>query len=75
MKADYYPPRTRVRVIRPRDPFTGQVGTVDHTRNDGTGDMIHRVAFDDGSRADYYANEIAGHNGLLVNSRAAEQEL
>jgi integrase len=36
MMADYYPPRTRVRVIRPRDPFTGQVGTVDHTRNDGT---------------------------------------
>lgn len=74
MKADYYPPRTRVRVIRPRDPFTGQVGTVDYTRNDGTGDMVHRVVFPTG-RADYYANEIAGITVLAVNCRADQQEL
>ncbi|MEX3646538.1 hypothetical protein [Mycolicibacterium porcinum] len=74
MKADYYPPRSRVRVIVAGDPYAGQVGTVDQTRNDGTGDMVHRVAFRDGGRADYYADEIAGHNGLAIPA-PRQQEL
>ena len=42
--SDYYPPNTRVLVVLPGDPFTGQVGTVTATHNDG-GDMVHRVEF------------------------------
>jgi hypothetical protein len=60
MKATYYPPHTRVVVLLPpRDPRTGQRGTVDSTRNVG-GDMEHRVRFADGATAVYYAEELLG---------------
>jgi len=60
VKADYYPPNTRVCVAAPEDgtdPFRGWVGTVDWTRNDG-GEMVHRVRFDDGNSSWYYAHEL-----------------
>lgn len=41
---DYYPPNTRVLVVVPLDEYTGEVGTVIATYNDG-GDMVHRVRF------------------------------
>lgn len=56
-KVNYYPPNSYVRVVLPRDPFTGQVGTVDHTFNDG-GSMVHKVVFRDGNSAYYLADEI-----------------
>jgi hypothetical protein len=42
--SDYYPPNTHVLVVMSGDPFTGQVGKVVSTRNDG-GDMVHKVEF------------------------------
>lgn len=60
MKADYYPPNSRVCVAAPddrTDPFRGWVGTVDWTANDG-GAMVHRVRFDDGNSSWYYAEEL-----------------
>jgi hypothetical protein len=42
--SDYYPPNTRVLVVAPGDPYTGQVGTVVGTWNDA-GDLIHTVRF------------------------------
>lgn len=58
MSADHYPPRTQVRVVVPRDPWTGQIGVVHSTYNDG-GDMIHRVRFPGGAGAEYAADELA----------------
>jgi hypothetical protein len=57
MKADYYPPNSRVCIVVPADPFTGWVGTVDRTYNDA-GDMVHRVQFGDGNCAYYMAEEL-----------------
>lgn len=71
--SDYYPPRTRVRVIVAGDPFTGRLGVVDETRNDA-GDMVHRVAFRDGGRADYYADEIAGNTAPHAKYHTDEQD-
>lgn len=62
MKATYYPPHSRVVVVLPGDPRTGQRGTVDSTRNVG-GDMEHRVRFADGGNAAYFADELAGVKG------------
>lgn len=62
MKATYYPPRSRVVVLLPRDPHTGKRGIVDSTRNVG-GDMEHRVRFADGATAVYYAEELLGAEG------------
>jgi hypothetical protein len=55
--SDYYPPNSRVLVVAPADPFTGWVGTVDRTYNDG-GDMVMRVQFGDGNCAYYEAHEL-----------------
>lgn len=56
-----------VRVVAPRDPHHGRIGTVTATVNDG-GDMVHRVAFDDSpaptcpapgcASGDYYTAEL-----------------
>jgi hypothetical protein len=53
--SDYYPPNTRVLVVLPHDEYTGHVGTVTATYNDG-GDMVHRVRF------------CTGHHGTLCHS-------
>lgn len=71
---DYYSPTTSVRVVVPRDPFTGQVGTVDQTRNDGTGDMVHRVVFRDGKSAYYYGDEIVGNKSHNAKYRPDEED-
>nr|WP_313774281.1 hypothetical protein [Mycobacterium sp.] len=62
MKATYYPPRTRVVVLVPGDPYTGERGSVESTRN-VAGDMEHRVRFADGATAVYYADELLGAEG------------
>lgn len=62
MKATYYPPNSRVVVLLPRDPHTGQRGTVESTRN-VDGDLEHRVRFADGATAVYYAEELLGAEG------------
>lgn len=62
MKATYYPPNSRVVVLLPRDPHTGQRGHVDSTRN-VAGDMEHRVRFADGATATYYADELVAGEG------------
>jgi hypothetical protein len=53
--SDYYPPNTRVLVVVPGDEYTGEVGTVTATFNDG-GEMVHRVRF------------CIGHHGELCHS-------
>lgn len=58
---DYYPPNSRARIAAPEDPtdpFLGRIGTVDWTRNDGSGEMVHRVQFGDGNSSWYYAEEL-----------------
>ncbi|MCV7259196.1 hypothetical protein [Mycobacterium shimoidei] len=68
MKATYYAPPTRVFVLLPGDPHTGQRGVVVSTRNDA-GDMWHRVQFADGATADYLAEELAAAEGTSTNSQ------
>jgi hypothetical protein len=51
---DYYPPNSRVLVVLPGDEYTGQIGTVTETFNDG-GDLVHRVRF------------CTGHHGVLCH--------
>jgi hypothetical protein len=62
MKATYYPPNSRVIVLLPADPYTGQRGHVTSTRN-VAGDMEHSVRFADGARSVYYADELLGAEG------------
>jgi hypothetical protein len=53
--SDYYPPNTLVLVVVSGDEYTGEVGTVTETFNDG-GDLVHRVRF------------CTGHHGVLCHS-------
>jgi hypothetical protein len=62
MKATYYPPNSRVVVLLPGEPHTGQRCVVVSTRNIA-GDMEHRVRFADGTTAIYYAEELLGAEG------------
>jgi hypothetical protein len=62
VKATYYPPNSRVVVLLPGDPYTGERGHVVSTRN-AAGDMEHRVRFADGATAVYYAEELLGAEG------------
>lgn len=57
----YYPPNSRVLVILAHDEYTGRVGTVTATYNDG-GDMVHRVRF------------CIGHHGTLCHSAYYEAD-
>lgn len=58
-RLDRYSPGEPVRVVAPvpGDTHRGQVGLVDRTYADA-GDMLHRVVFADGQRADYYVDEL-----------------
>lgn len=62
MKADYYAPRHQVIVVLPGDPHRHRVGTVDTTRNIG-GDMLHIVRFADGTKAQYWAEDLTSVRG------------
>ena len=61
-KCDYYPPNQHVFVVAPGDPNRHRIGTVDTTRNLG-GDMLHVVRFSDGTKAQYWADEITSIRG------------
>jgi hypothetical protein len=50
----------RVQVLNGRDPKAGQIGHVRKVVNDG-GELLVKVAFDDGSTGEYWDNERATH--------------